>query len=83
MHVSHVFYSLGGVSFDVGFSDSLTLDGSRSKDPDKSSDDDVYLWSCKDSDGYDCLDNNNQRVIFDDQAAVTKSVSSFLETGKT
>lgn len=71
-----------GDSFDIGYADYLVLDGSRSKDPDETSEDSVHSWACFDSNNYDCF-FDNERVIFDDAAIINKSVATFLETGQT
>lgn len=73
--------SSGGVSFDVGYEDFLVLDGRKSEDPDGSSDEARYQWTCKDSEG-DCF-YNNDRVFLPKTDVVNKSVSSFLQSGKT
>ena len=72
----------GGVSFDVGYGDYFVLDASGSEDPDESNDNAVYLWACRDKDGFDCF-FDEERVIFDNTAKINKSVATFLESGQT
>lgn len=71
------------MSFDVGYADYLVLDGSGSEDPDKTKENSFYLWDCTDSNGYDCFDFYNNRVILEGTAIINKSVATFLKTGQT
>jgi hypothetical protein len=80
------FTSSGGGSRVVGENDTLLLDGSRSLDPDRTSDSAVYNWQCFDADDNPCFEPDSEnpgrlkRMVIPSGIKATIIVAQTLKT---